>query len=111
MATCVYEGCDRMATDHDCDGDEACALHAAQSERYTIAVDRSADWLAPEHYDALAVALSAEGWDVCVRDPRRDEAPGTYRHDARGLQILGYALPEPEALRSAVDAAWQRVVC
>ena len=34
--TCCYEGCTRTATEHDHDGDFACELHAAQSEKYVV---------------------------------------------------------------------------
>lgn len=46
---------------------------------------------------------------VVVRKPRLGEAEGTYQVTwGGGLQILGYTIPVPEALRLLGEQAWSR---
>lgn len=75
-----------------------------REESYTIVTDLSdgSTWLDRESAARLTILLSDDGWDVEIRSPRRGEVEGTYRHDAHGLQILGYGIEEPEALREAI---------
>jgi hypothetical protein len=84
---CVYEGCEARARDVDCDGDAACARHAAQSERWVVlvsSVGRDGDWLDTDEPAAIADAMEADGWDVEIRTPRGGECEGTYVKGARG---------------------------
>ena len=112
LSTCCYKGCNATATDHDCDGDEACALHAAQSERYEIATDldpETSTWCTRQIADRVEALLAADGWTVSIREPRGGEAEGTYPRSSNGdLQILGFSIPTPDALSHAVTDAWNR---
>lgn len=111
-ALCCYYGCARPATGYDRDGDQVCAQHEAQSSRYTITtrLDRAGSWLSTAQAARVVELLVADGWDVTIREPRIGEAEATYRHDARGLQILGFSIPRPEALDEAVRTAADRAV-
>jgi len=111
LSTCCYEGCDAHASEYDCDGDLACAFHAAQSERYDVVTDldpETSTWCDSEIAERVEKLLRADGWTVSIRAPRGGEAEGTYRRDSHGLQILGCSIPVPEELTSAVMEAWNR---
>ena len=110
MSLCVY--CSSPATDTDIVGDDACALHSAQSHRYVVVSDLSGDegsWLSVDLALALEDALADAGWEVAVRVPRRDECEGTYRMDPDRLQYLGCSVPVPESLALALADAAARV--
>lgn len=113
--TCCYEGCEKTAIDYDTDGDDACAEHAAKSERYVIAESsfgQDGDSLDETHVAPMVAALEALGFDVEIRSTRRNEAPGTYSRKRDGsLQILGYSIPVPDEFTHAYREAWNRVVC
>lgn len=115
MPTCCYENCTRAATDFDVDGDNACPLHAAREDReYVIVTDlESAEWCDAPLAEKVAAALAEKGWTVTIRAPSRfvtGEALGTYERTSQGLQILGYSIPQPQALRDAVEDAWNASV-
>lgn len=109
VTTCCYKGCERPATDYDCDGDNACAEHAAKSERYVIVADLAdGPWLDATSAERAEEILADDGWTVEIRSPRSGEAEGTYRRTAQGLQILGYSCPKPEGLSYAADRAAEK---
>jgi hypothetical protein len=112
VTVCPYEDCDAHASEYDHDGDLACPLHAAQSERYEIVTDlddETSTWCTADIAERVEAILAAEGWRVEIREPSRSgEAEGTYRRQQHGLQILGYSIPTPDALTSAVTDAWNR---
>lgn len=109
VTACCYEGCDARATDYDHDGDLACGLHAAQSERYDVVTDLDeGTWCDREIAERVEKLLAADGWTVSIRAARGGEAEGTYRRGSHGLQILGCSIPVPEELTSAVTDAWNR---
>lgn len=107
LSTCCYEGCDATASEYDHDGDLACPLHAAQSERYEIVADLDeGTWCNREIAARIEARLASEGWSVAIRTPRRGESLATYRRNSNGLQILGFSIPTPDVLTSAVERAW-----
>jgi hypothetical protein len=111
--TCPYDCCDKPGTEHDSDGDLACTKHAAMSMRYTVIEDlsESPTWLDLKGAAIAECWLHARGWDVRIREPwTTSEAVATYRHDRGGLQILGFSLPVPEALREALRKAGEFVI-
>ena len=114
MPTCCYENCTHAATDLDVDGDDACPIHAAREGReYVIVADlEGGAWCDASLAEKVSAALDADGWSVTIRSPSRfaSEAEGTYERTSQGLQILGYSIPQPNALRDAVQHAWNVVV-
>ncbi len=115
MPICSYGNCTHAATDIDVDGDNACPLHAAREGReYVIVTDlESAEWCDAPLAEKVTKALADKGWTVAIRAPSRfvtGEAHGTYERTAQGLQILGYSIPQPQALRDAVEDAWNASV-
>lgn len=107
--TCCYEGCTRTATEHDHDGDFACELHAAQSEKYVV-VENLDDgtWLDEASAERAESILDDGGWTVSIRRPRGGEAEATYLVTRGGLQILGHSIPVPESLARALDEAAEK---
>lgn len=110
--TCCYEGCAHTATEYDRDGDLACPLHAAQSERYVEVCDLSGGaWLDETSAARAEAILSDAGWTVAIRAPRgHSEARGTYLVTRDGLQILGHSIPVPESLSEALRDAAEKTV-
>jgi hypothetical protein len=110
--TCCYEGCTHTATEYDCDGDLACPLHAAQSERYVEVCDLSGGaWLDADSAERAESILSDAGWTVAIRAPRgHSEAQGTYLVTSNGLQILGHSIPVPESLSEALRVAAEKAI-
>ena len=97
--TCCYEGCTKIASEYDADGDYACEEHAAKSESYVEVVAFGGTWDADlaARYERW---MDEHGWSLTVRESRRGEAEGTYRVKRDGgLQILGYSIPVPDSLR------------
>lgn len=88
-----------MSTDFDC------AETDPKDERYTMIVDFSGAYADAAIADRAEDLLSDKGWDVCIRESRTGEAEGIYLHGRQGLQILGYSVPEPDALGRAIDEA------
>lgn len=109
---CPYEGCTKLAIEHDHDGDLACEEHAAQSERWVIVEClNGGPWLDEEHAPAVEEKLEELGYDVQIRSPLRGEAEGTYYRKGDGtLQITGYTVPTPDCLKHAINRAWQSVM-
>lgn len=108
LTTCCYEGCTHTATEYDTNGDLACPLHAAQSEAYVVVTDLTdGPWLDAPAAERAESLLSDAGWTVTIREPRgHGEAEGTYlRRRGGDLQILGYSIPTPEPLSTALDEA------
>ena len=99
---CCYEDCDRVATTHDTDGDEACDECAARSERWTEVHEGAVAWVGAENAAAVEAAMRADGWDLSVRAVRRGEIVGTYRHDHHGLTLVD---DPPRALVAALETA------
>ena len=110
--TCCYEDCHRTATDLDSDGDEACALHAAQSERYVEVTDLSGEaWLDEASAERAEALLAEAGWDITIRAPRsHSEIQATYLVTSGGLQILGHSIPVPEPLQQALREAAEQAL-
>lgn len=111
-ATCCYRDCTALSTDLDCDGDEACALHAAKSEVYVEITDLTGGvWLDEASAQRAETILSSEGWDITIRAPRsHSEAQGTYLVRGGSLQILGHSIPVPEPLQTALREASERAL-
>jgi hypothetical protein len=108
---CCWQDCHRPATDVDSDGDVACALHAAQSERYVEVTDLSGEaWLDEASAERAEALLSAAGWDIEIRSPRRCEIQATYLVTSGGLQYLGGSIPVPEPLRQALREAAEKAL-
>lgn len=108
MATaCCYEDCVNAATTTDVDGDPACERHADLSGEYVVVTDlHDGRWLDPTSAARVETLLAAEGWTVTIRESRRGECEGTYVRQWDGrLQVLGYSIPEPDALRAAIERA------
>ena len=104
--TCCYEGCTDAAIEHDCDGDLACPLHDAQSEKYVVVEALDGRWLDEASAARVESILVAAGWMVTIRRPRRGEIEDTYLVTSNGLQILGHSIPTPKSLSRALrDAA------
>ena len=111
--TCCYEGCTDTdtATEHDCDGDLACPLHAARSERYVVVEDLDdGSWLDEASAERAESILDDAGWTVTIRRPRRNEIEGTYLVTSNGLQILGHSIPRPESLSHALREAAEKAL-
>lgn len=107
---CCYEGCEKPGTDHDHEGDLACAEHAVKSERWVILVDslgEKANWVTAEMASAIVSDLEVDGWSVTIREARRGESAGyTYAAKQNGdLQIYTHT---PELLKLAIDEAYNR---
>lgn len=101
---CSYDGCSNPANDYDCDGNEACAEHAAKSERYVIVMQFDEEWCAftSDEAERVEAIMLERGWRVEIREPWRGEAEGTYlRRNDGTLQILGYSIPVPDAFKYA----------
>lgn len=111
-APCCWQDCQRPATDVDSDGDEACALHAAQSERYVDVTDLSGEaWLDEASAERAEALLAEAGWDITIRAPRsHSEIQATYLVTSNGLQYLGHSIPVPEPLRRALREAAERAL-
>lgn len=109
---CSYNGCSRIATTVDSDGDVCCALCEGKENEYVMIANIGEDGadLAAEHVDAVEEGLEALGWDVLIRAPIRGEAVGTYLKGGSALRILGYTVPVPEGLRDAIETTLSRVV-
>jgi hypothetical protein len=73
-------GCAAADYDGECERLDQCYTEACEGTPYTIAVR-----------------------PLC----RRDEAPGLYAECAGDLQILGYTIPVPQAVRDICDRAWE----
>lgn len=111
---CCYEGCDRPATDHDSDGCRACEECAAKSYEWVIVTDlsESSRWLDADLAEKVEEIMSEQGWSIQIREPRSgSEAQATYyRRDNGDLQIVGFTIPKPEALRYALDEASNKAI-
>ena len=111
---CCYEGCDRLAREHDSDGDLACEEHAAKSYDWVIVTDlsESSRWLDADLAEKVEGIMSEQGWNVEIREPRSgNEAQATYYRRGNGdLQIVGFTIPKPEALRYALDEASNKAI-
>jgi hypothetical protein len=109
---CCYEGCARKATVVDDDGDWCCAKCYAQSHRYVVVSDLDEENdISTEQAERVVAIMTADGWDVEIRKPRRGEAVATYYRKRDGtLQILGYSIPVPEAFSEAEQDAINSVI-
>jgi len=108
--TCCYKNCTRNATEYDCDGDEACEFHAAQSERWVIVTDlTNGNWIDADGATEVERLLEEQGWDVEIRSARRGECgDSTYRHNGDGtLRIMMHGC---EPLDEAVRVAWDKAM-
>lgn len=104
---CCYDGGRRPATETDYEGDDACAICAAREGRaYEVVTRFDGEWVDSALAKKVSDALLADGWRVTIREPRKGEAQATYERRGSGLQILGYSIPQPDALIDAIDAAW-----
>jgi hypothetical protein len=100
-------------TDHDvsCE-DETCCGICVKSARYVHALRADAEYgLDARQIERMADWLTADGWDIRIREPRRGEAEGTYRVGSDGsLQILGFSSQVPDALQYALQYAFEEAI-
>jgi hypothetical protein len=110
---CCYEGCNRPANSHDCEGDSACEEHAAKSYEWVVLTDLSegAAWLEADMAEKVEEILASQGWDVKIDEPQRGQAEGTYYRKSDGtLQIVGFTIPKFESLSRALDEASNKAI-
>lgn len=83
---CTRLGCKSLAHHIDCDGDPACAKHAAKSESWVVCSDEiDGRWITRKTADLVEAHLESIGYDkVTIRAPRAGDRVGSFAVKANG---------------------------